>query len=825
MLVNRCCRITLILVCSFMLAVTSKAQQQKAPSYPLITHTPYFSIWSSTDKLNESVTKHWTGANHSLLGIIKVDDSYYRFLGKETDEYTTIIPAADEQVYEAAYTFDKPDNNWFESGFDDTKWKIGKAPFSDDNKANTSWNTDDIWIRRTFTLNEGIDLNNLFLRINHDDNIEIYLNGQHIYHKQGWVNHYTYLNLSEQLKANLKTGKNVLAFHVHNSAGGRFLDAGISKRVETPDNKMIQTATQQDVEIKAMETVYHFTCGKVDLELTFTSPLLLKDLSLLSTPVSYISYQVKANDGNKHNVAVFLSASSDIATNLPGEKVTVQNTTSGNLKLLKTGTVEQPILKKKGDDIRIDWGYFYVGASKGYAQQFISQDEKSAIHQFLFNQYQGPSTKAGTGLALNTVVSFGQVSDEAVNRVMLLGYDEVYAIQYFNKNLRPWWNKDGNQRFDVLMNKMAANYDVVSKKVKQFQDTVYTDALKAGGSAYADLCKLIYRQSIAAHSLVESPQKEILFLSKENFSNGCIGTVDLTYPSAPLYIAYNPDLEKGMMNGIFHYSESGRWTKPFAAHDLGTYPIANGQVYGEDMPVEEAGNMLILTAAIAKAEGNANYARKHWNTLTTWAKYLDKEGFNPANQLCTDDFAGHLAGNVNLSAKAIMALRSYAFLAEKLGNKTESTYYLGRCQTMAKNWIELANGGNHFTLSFDLKNSWSQKYNLVWDKVLEFNLFPESVFDTEINYYLSKQEAYGLPLDSRKTYTKSDWIIWTAVMSRNQSDFEKFILPLHKYMSETPSRVPMSDWHETTNGEQVGFQARSVVGGYFMKVLQDKLNK
>jgi hypothetical protein len=232
--------------------------------------------------------------------------------------------------------------------------------------------------------------------------------------------------------------------------------------------------------------------------------------------------------------------------------------------------------------------------------------------------------------------------------------------------------------------------------------------------------------------------------------------------------------------------------------------------------------MLILMAALAKIDGNADYAKTYWPTLQKWAAYLKEKGLDPENQLCTDDFAGHLAHNTNLSLKAIVAIRAFAELEDMVGGKKGASSYHAVAKEMAEKWQQMADDGDHYRLTFDKAGTWSQKYNLVWDKLLKYDLFPKSVRAKEIAFYKTKLNKYGLPLDNRKTYTKLDWIYWTATLADDARDFQALIDPCYTWANETSARVPMTDWYDTVSGRQSGFQARSVVGGLFIKMLEDE---
>jgi len=555
---------------------------------------------------------------------------------------------------------------------------------------------------------------------------------------------------------------------------------------------------------------------------------------VLSRPVTYLTWTAAATDRQTHKVEIYFDASGEIAVNLGKQQVNHSQCQIGKLDVLEIGSVEQPVLEKSGDDLRIDWGHLYLALPKLAGGTELISPRKALCAAFVNGgvfvppDIIAPDSTNADSLVAAAIFSLGDIGNQPVSRWLILAYDDEYSIQYMHKNLRPYWRRNGDDA-TALLKKSAAEYKSLQARCKKFDAELMADLREAGGEQYSLIAALAYRQCFAAGKFVADANGQPLQFCKENHSNGCISTSDVFYPMSPQFLLFGPTLAKSFVVPFMNYSASARWKFPFAPHDLGTYPHANGQVYGgaehseeNQMPVEESGNLLILFAAIAQMEGNANFAGLYWNQLEKWADYLRIKGFDPENQLCTDDFAGHLAHNVNLSAKAICGLASFARLCELRGDHAKANEYFILARDFAAKWTKHADDGDHFRLAFDKPGTWSQKYNLVWDRILGLNLWPDDVRRKEMVFYRHAQNPFGLALDNRESQTKLDWISWTATLTQNRADFEALIDPILKFLNETTDRSPMTDWYYSDNGRKKGFTARPVVGGVFLQMLYDK---
>ena len=563
---------------------------------------------------------------------------------------------------------------------------------------------------------------------------------------------------------------------------------------------------QTDVTVKSFSTVYTFETAGVRLKAEFFTPVLPTDLDMLSRPASYMRIGLESQDNARHEVKITVSASQDFCVERKLQNCVLTETAEigTGISAMKMGGVEQAILGYSGDAHGIDWGYFYLASDKG--------------------------TVSGTEMADRKFLKAELPLDTGKNNTatVVFAYDDIYSVKYFGEPLKAYWKRNGDT-CEQIIGKAFSDYDTFKARCDEFDEALCREAISAGGERYAELLRLAVRQIMAACKLVIKKNGEILYITKECLSNGCAATVDVAYPTIPFFLLYNPALAEAMIRPIYEYVRSGKWPYEFAPHDLGTYPILNGPVYGNgykmsmQMPVEECGNMLIMTAAVTKAVGSEKLFTEYRDIADRWAKYLSEFGADPDNQLCTDDFAGHLAHNCNLALKSIVALAAYSRLCKIAGDNDKAQYYEELAKKNAAEWAEKAAvGDGTYRLTFDNRDTFSMKYNAVWDGIFGLNIFPDDMWTDEIKGYEKHFNPYGLPLDSRSDCTKSDWMIWTATLSDNQEFFKKTVDALWLNYNLSPSRVPLNDLFSTVTSLQIHFQHRSVQGGMFIRLLKDK---
>ena len=605
----------------------------------------------------------------------------------------------------------------------------------------------------------------------------------------------------------------------------------------------VLSATQTKLSITAFSTDYEFSCGDTTLKLRFVSPLPLTDLELLSMPVCYIDYEIIGDDDAEISLFVNRNICYNDVPETYDKRVRGTVITMDEFEAASFGLLRQMTLSPSADYVGADWGYYYLAGEQAW---LADETEMLAYLASGNHSFKGEGEEKYI-VAINT---------KRVGAV-LIGYDDRVSIEYYGE-YRKGYYLEKHTIFEGLTETWT-NRGAFEETLNAFEIDLLSKA-KPYGEEYKTVLFAALRQSIAAHKLITDMDGKLVWLSKECGSNGCIATVDVSYPSIPLYLLYNPELVKGMMRPILKFARMPIWGYDFAPHDAGTYPVCGGQFYGirekgdkcvdrileggswhsfkthfpfyilpaefplydlnMQMPVEECANMLIMFAAIYKFGGDIQFFKENLDLCAKWVEYLVKYGLRPASQLCTDDFAGHLANNVNLTVKAAVGIGAYAQLLSIIGDKENSVKYRKKAEEFAADIQRFGEGKTHLPLTWDLgEETYSLKYNFAFDKILGLKLFDQALLEKEVDYYLTKKEAFGLPLDNRNDYSKNDWTVWVASLTDDVEKSKQFISPIIDFLKNSPDRVAFSDLHFAGSGKHHYFRARTTLGACFILLL------
>eukprot|EP00049_Salpingoeca_infusionum_P004269 m.76478 g.76478 ORF g.76478 m.76478 type:complete len:796 (+) comp12486_c0_seq7:30-2417(+) len=783
------CLCTLALLCQMTpgIPITQSSDQGSAfrpPAIPLFTTDPYMQTWMRADTLTEDAVRHWDGVKREMQGLVRVDGETFSFLGN----CTNIAPSSPGPVTTTENTDVSP----------------GSCDIA--NFADVSWNT----------CNE--------ICYGYPDCAAFVM-------RQDGGNHTTCF-LKSCAKPLIPSGN-----HQANVLTG------------SHENFCFQPATQTSLTVSPTQTAVVFTvASKIQLNLTFTSTMYATDYVRLSRPVYYATINWQSIDDKAHAVQVYFDASAEHAVNTMDEVVTWSSWSHGSLNGVQIGTVSQNVLGFAADQCNINWGYLHLTAAPELSTGNATVTAGSvAASRLAFNstgqlfnsknnatdQPPRPAIQDLPGLSVS--FSFSASSTQGV-AVALMAYDDIDSVYYFGSKYKAFWTTVYDSIQDALVNASTnAEYDYVISTSTKVDNFVWSTTSAKGGEKYATVASLAYRQTLAATKLVWNSDRQVMWnFLKEISTNGDMQTMDVVYPASPMMLYTNPILLRDLLIPVLVFANNETWhtfTNPFSPHQLGTYPLANATTAEQEpMPMENTGNMFLMLAGIVQRDidHDTSFFYPHfWPLLTSWADYLIDTLPFPGNQLCTDDFEGLLANNTNLAAKGIVALQAFGELCTAAG-AGNCSFYMTKAKQFADTWVQYAYDNTtqppHYRLSDNMPGTWSIKYNLVWQKLLQLDApFDwEKVAGLDTQYYLTKMNQYGPPLDERHTYVKLDWLSWAATMAENDQ-FNTFFDPIYDFLNVTPDRVPMTDLYDTISAHAsmmpTGFIARPVVGAVFAKML------
>ncbi|WP_299092495.1 DUF5127 domain-containing protein [uncultured Metabacillus sp.] len=231
---------------------------------------------------------------------------------------------------------------------------------------------------------------------------------------------------------------------------------------------------QKSLKVEPLTTTYLFEGDGIELEVKFMTPLLLNDLDLLSRPASYITFNVRSIDGNVHDVKIYFDVSGDLCVNTADQPIVWdRKLINGQISAMYMGTEEQPILRRVGDDTRIDWGYCYlaspqVSSIKTVIHSYDVRKQFVETRQLLEkDDEQQPRPVQSNPAVMAVQVDIGEVDETQVSHFLVLAYDDIHSIEYFGKPLSAYWRRNG-MTFEEMITLAITQYEEIQRKCEEF---------------------------------------------------------------------------------------------------------------------------------------------------------------------------------------------------------------------------------------------------------------------------------------------------------------------------------------------------------------------
>ncbi|KAJ6598921.1 hypothetical protein DFH09DRAFT_1129565 [Mycena vulgaris] len=593
-------------------------------------------------------------------------------------------------------------------------------------------------------------------------------------------------------------------------------------------------ATQKSSRFTSTQSIFVLSAGPVDLTVTFLSPVEPNDLVKQSIPFAYMAVSAASTDGRSHSVQVYSDISAEWVSGDNGLTVNWNSTTTGGVLTHQVQLASPAVFTEINDHTQYGSAFYstpntvgatyQTGADVTVRAQFINNGKLANTLDTNFRAISNNWPVFGLAHDLGTispatapvVFSVGHIRDPAISYIVAGGATQSRSLYFLSQF----------PTSASVISAFLSDFSAALSRAQAFDTKVQTDASKISAD-YAAIVALSIRQAFAATELTLSKTStgafntsDIILFMKEISSDGNVNTVDVIFPAWPIFLYTNPALGKFLLEGLFRYQASGQYPNKWSVHDLGSsYPKALGHNDGADeaMPVEESGNMIIMALSYAQKTGDLSHLTTYSALLDQWTQFLISDSLIPANQISTDDFAGALANQTNLAIKGIVGIGAMSKIAGLIGNTAQSANYSSIAASYVTQWQELSASttGAHLTLSYGNSNSWGLSYNLFSDKLLKLNLFPASVYAEQTAWYQTHANAFGVPLDTRHTYTKTDWEIYTAGIATTTAVRDIFISAVKNWVSDGQNNGPFGDLYDTVSGAlAVGFRARPVVGGH-----------